>query len=654
MLDTRTPQTDLAGVIGTWIAVFLASVALLGIIGPVILLREIRSKYNRALNAVDDRQHRYISRGVRISKRSRIFRQINAPALSNPPELSREVLFRNDDAMEPASNTGWIMFALTLKAYNIRFPTGDELILENDQIWLPVHRLWILGFGLLGRYGFRTDRGRELASRNMRRLDYVGLEDNENEYSRYDANKRLHGATGSLKHVQNEEFDALYFSPNSRELRGSLRPDNVSLSELFWLAVGCIPAGNRVFDLSSYDEQRITDVDRKEQNGLNEVDIFPEIWREYNRREEIKNPGKNTFGGRNYTDEFAREAASDEEEEQGSGLLGCSFFRFEALKVTRPESRFIAWARAMGCETADLLLMEKQTISADEESETLLAQDDQSSWLQVDSLYWHAAAGKKILIWRSDVHCMALALLLLPWSPQHFLFGSVRGRFGHELLCRASVNLSTLMAAARRSVQGWDLPTDQKMLLSNVIEELDNYTSQTSGSRSDIYKEWRLWKSMDRSRSKAHYALDSALSSASQSALIIRNAIGILYLSSTSFRQIVGELAQNVSLSRSCTAEVDMTSNVFRISSPKHEAQQYRLEFAEVFLGEKILPSTVNVSYQELLLSCLKACGRSEWFREHIQSSGLLELVEMLRDTALVATSYQPALRRRRARPATK
>lgn len=245
---------------------------------------------------------------------------------------------------------------------------------------------------------------------------------------------------------------------------------------------------------------------------------------------------------------------------------------------------------------------------------------------------------------------MALALL---WSPQHFLFGSVRGRFGHELLCRASVNLSALMAATRGLVQSWDLPTDRKTLLSKAIEELGNYTSQTSGSRRDIYKEWRLWRSMDRSKSKAHYALDAALSSASQSAPIIRNVMGILYLTSKAFRQYVEELALDVSLSKGCVVEVDMTSNVVRISSPKHKAQQYRLVFTEVFLGDKLLPSTVNVSYRELLLSCLKACGRSEWFREHIQSSGLLELIEMLRDTALVATPYQPALGQRRIWPAT-
>jgi hypothetical protein len=639
MLETRTPQTDLAGAIGTWVAVFLALVALLGIIGPVILLRETRSKYNQALNAVDDRQHRYISKGVWIRKGARIFRQINAPALSKPPELSRQVLSRNDNAMEPTSNTGWIMFALTLKAYNIRFPTGDELTVEEDQIWLPVHSLWILAFGLLGRYGFRADRGRELAGRNMRRLDYVGLEDNENEYSPYEDKNRLHGATGSLQHVRKDQFNALYFNPHSKELRGSLRPDNVSLSELFWLAVGCIPAGNRVFDLSAYDEKRITDVDRIEQGVLDEVGVFPEIWQECERLQKIKK---------------GRKKAEEEEEDEGkegTGLLGCSFFRFEALRVTRPESKFIEWAQAMGCKTADLLVMEKQTISADEEAQALLTQAHQSSWIQVDSLYWHAATSKNIFIWRSDIHCMALALLLLPWSPQHFLFGSVRGRFGHELLCRASVNLSTLMAATRGPVQSWNLPTDQKTLLSKAMEELGNYMSQTSGSRRDIYKEWRLWRSMDRRKSKAHYALDAALSSTSQSAPIIRNVIGILYLTSRAFRQYVEELALDVSLSKGCVVEVDMNSNVVRISSPKHEAQQYRLVFTEVFLGHKLLPSTVKVSYRELLLSCLKACGRSEWFRQHIQSSGLLELVEMLGDTALVATPYQPALRGRRARP---
>lgn len=42
-------STDLVGVIGTWVAVALALIALLGIIGPVLVWRAVRAEKTRAL-----------------------------------------------------------------------------------------------------------------------------------------------------------------------------------------------------------------------------------------------------------------------------------------------------------------------------------------------------------------------------------------------------------------------------------------------------------------------------------------------------------------------------------------------------------------------------------------------------------------------------
>ena len=53
-------STELAGVIGTWVAVSLALIALFGIIGPILLVKRAHSERNTALNSVDDKDHEFV------------------------------------------------------------------------------------------------------------------------------------------------------------------------------------------------------------------------------------------------------------------------------------------------------------------------------------------------------------------------------------------------------------------------------------------------------------------------------------------------------------------------------------------------------------------------------------------------------------------
>jgi len=133
-----------------------------------------------------------------------------------------------------------------------------------------VNRLWILVFDLLGRYGDRDDRGHAVSGRNAARLDH------ELDCTREDG---LYGSTGVLRHVRGtdrEDLERVYFCANGKVLRGSLRPDNVPLSTLFWLSVGCLPAGKgRVFDLAGFQgryESRF-----KDRGRVNRAD--EEAWR---------------------------------------------------------------------------------------------------------------------------------------------------------------------------------------------------------------------------------------------------------------------------------------------------------------------------------------------------------------------------------------
>jgi hypothetical protein len=56
----------LAGTIGTWVAVFIAVVALAGILPAYLLYKKSRTEIVQALALVDDPTHSFISGGIRL------------------------------------------------------------------------------------------------------------------------------------------------------------------------------------------------------------------------------------------------------------------------------------------------------------------------------------------------------------------------------------------------------------------------------------------------------------------------------------------------------------------------------------------------------------------------------------------------------------
>ena len=146
-----TEGTDLAGVIGTWVAVSLALIALFGIVTPILLMRRARDERRVALSRIDDESKEIVHPGIKIPFLPVIARTIHAPNLQAPHKLAGQVLSRDDRPLDRKhSVTSWVMFTRTLKAYNIPQQTNGNLLTAGGFSRLPVHRLWIFTVGLLG------------------------------------------------------------------------------------------------------------------------------------------------------------------------------------------------------------------------------------------------------------------------------------------------------------------------------------------------------------------------------------------------------------------------------------------------------------------------------------------------------------------------
>ncbi|KAF4456640.1 FAD dependent oxidoreductase [Fusarium austroafricanum] len=286
-------NTDLAGAIGTWVAVALAFVALIGIATPWILLRESRSERFQAINAADSQSKRYIRDGFRLRNGRKYFQTVKVPILLEPPKPDLPVELDESLSINSlSSGTGWVNLAATLEAYAPKIPKGDKLVILQGESWLPVHRFWILDLGLLGRYGKRRDRGISIRQSNATRLmiESQGLHsDHQNMY---------YGLTGKLfwAPVQPElaplaafTMDKVYFRLHSIECRTALFPDLMPKSLLFWLAMGCLPVDtedpttsrHRVFDLAQFRPSL------RARRRKRESDDMPQLFR-YKHRKGLK------------------------------------------------------------------------------------------------------------------------------------------------------------------------------------------------------------------------------------------------------------------------------------------------------------------------------------------------------------------------------
>ncbi|KAI9712066.1 MAG: hypothetical protein M1820_001775 [Bogoriella megaspora] len=246
-----TGGTDIASLIGTWIAAAVAVIALVGIWGPLRAIYQQRSDYALSLKAIDDPEKEVIVWGFNSSFTPSPFRKVKIPDLIQPPSLRGGQVLRDESVLDQfSSRTGWLMFARMPKAYKLQYQaTGNLRMTPRGGSAIPVHNLWILVIGLLGRYGHRRDEGRTIGHLSGR-LDHRGLLEDKGEEAQYDPTI-LYGVTGRLQFSPKIDAGTLYFKPHDHMSRGQLYPDGVPFETLFWLSLACMPLQDgRIFDIS--------------------------------------------------------------------------------------------------------------------------------------------------------------------------------------------------------------------------------------------------------------------------------------------------------------------------------------------------------------------------------------------------------------------
>lgn len=234
---------NLLGVIGTWVAVLLAIIALAGIIPAYILYRESQTDRYEALSLIDDRPHEYISKGIALLPGRRFFRSIKVPNLVEPPKLTateeapKLIIKRECDFLDhegSPSLTSWINFATLLRAYGISPSRDGKLKIAGTEALLPIHRSWILLLGLVDRYGHRKDSGLFVE------------EPSDPEWSAFSSDA-LYGLSGVLERIRPGR-DRICFRMHSvahmRSMPSYIAAEDISPRNLFFLYLGYLPASD--------------------------------------------------------------------------------------------------------------------------------------------------------------------------------------------------------------------------------------------------------------------------------------------------------------------------------------------------------------------------------------------------------------------------
>lgn len=272
------PDTlDLAGVIGTWVAVFLALVALLALLPAYILYRRSRSQVAKALFKVNDPSQTFVSNVFLFGFLLR--QNVRVPDLRNPPDLS---IFQNakleldikslaSKTGAQKSTTGWIEFAQIITAIfpDVKYGGSSLLAFNDERASLPVHKTWLLALGILHRYSVRKDYGLPLGAA-------IQDESRDGAFSS--------GLSGYLNIARFQDQDGMELSRETRmeslqmpkltritfkmhglsSLHKSLKQDPLTLGALAVLFAGYIDGGQGQFFTGTIRHQYRTTYDNRD------------------------------------------------------------------------------------------------------------------------------------------------------------------------------------------------------------------------------------------------------------------------------------------------------------------------------------------------------------------------------------------------------
>jgi hypothetical protein len=636
----------IAGVVGTWIAVAIALIALVGIVTPMLIFWHRRSERYKALIAVDAVQTHYVEK----SWRTMFFLRMKVPALKDPPNIEKIPLRVSKRTSLPVktSSTGWVNFASALEIYTLRpkLPRQKDLVITEEQTWLPVHKLWILAFGLLGRYSHREDHGIAPHKRNTWRLAVEEDSSNYDEERQHfqspegEAIDMLEGLTGCLWWIGSrfvDDNDQVYFGRHSTADQQELMPDPTPLSTLFWLSLGCIPLvypEGYVYDLADFRQPYFSTTPNKDKSVPGFYRYRPRSIQPSDYSSKVaKAMGASIHrvwcieqhSGRKERESDERESVKEESNQQWINEHGLDREERESPGLGIQEVKKQNVDEQKRGDEDGHHEQERQNLRARNPS----LEKTQKDWVQslTDRGYVH--------FWRTDVERLAYAIISLPLSPQGFLFG--QGRHFPNF---------------NNPGQLWDLI--DLIVRSRLVGVTEEEMAQIRTVSELSYEDEDTRIKFSRSRMATFYKCDQTIQRRNWAIpQIVRDIVGVLTLTSG----LMLDILNGIDAKKAVCLEVNTEAQSVRMFSSNNghdmTIAEHHLAIEDIFNPELLdeLDGTFRSTLQQqtdIILTCLHASIRERMVRGQLSSECLINTFKKMGDIVHVSSRIQvPRIRQR-------
>lgn len=642
-----------AGVVSTWVAVAIALVALVGIVTPILIFWHRRSDRYKALVAVDAVQTHYVEK----SWKTMFFLRMSVPALKEPPNVEKIPLRVSKYTSLPVktSSTGWVNFASALEIYTLqpKLPRRKDLVIAEEQTWLPVHKLWILAFGLLGRYSYRKDHGTASHKRNAWRLEVE--EDSSNideerqhfQSSREEYTDLLDGLTGYIWWIgsySNYGNDNVYFGRHSTADQQELTPDPTPLSTLFWLSMGCIPLvypKGYVYDLADFRPP----YDSTKGDMENSVDSFYRYKLQIIQPSDYMNKVAKATGASTHTlwriekysgpkerESDERESVKEKSNKQWINEVGSTREEMESPRLEDQEVKKRNIVDRKGEDEDDHHERERHNLRARNPINRT-----QKDWVQTvtNQGYVH--------FWRTDIDKLAYAVISLPLGPQGFLFSQTRHFPNFNYPGQLWSLIELIVPSGLVGVTEKEMKEIKKV--GKLPVEDDNTRLEFRRHRmATLYKCHQTIQQRD-------WAIPQ----------IVRDIIGVLTLTSG----FMSDVLNSMEAKKTVCLEVNAEAEIVRMYSSNNGHDpiigEYYLAFARIFDRETLCDELDDIfrstpqQQTDIILTCLSASLQERMVRGQLSSEFLINTFKKMGDIVHVSSRIQiPRLRRRPQRVGVK
>ena len=621
---------DIASVIGTWVAAFVAILALIGIIGPILIWRASRTERHLAIAAVDDDNHTFISRGVHAGPRIWLLQRMRAPLLDKAPASFEQSISLSLDAVkEPISSTNWVQFGILLQAYGVDYRTGDRIEIRNRKTHLPVHKFWILFLGLKGRYGERRDlarlrsgiRGVVFAAprepRRQNRRRYSPTPEDVSDEERQVIIRRslspprermvrpiyepLFGVTGNIKGgaiAGDDHITALKFQLAPLNDLRKLAPDVLPSKEIFLLSVGCIRLHSGGY--CSLLENEMAADNESSDDSDHQAPIV-------SRRDPPTRPSR-------------PRARRYDRERYHAGLDA-----YELVLADEFDAAFVEKAKTFDADREQLKVLSRvkysRLLSADLEAyKGMTDVPAESPWIRLSSEESHR---EEAFIARADAQEMAYSLLQILWHPESYLLGSSRHAIGMRLLTNTASRFHRVAERISKGIRSVGLGNAERTRLQEVLEPAIRKAEKDT---------------VDRTTTTAVYKLDQVLDELGQrdDKLIIDRMVSVLMLTNEEFQELFYQSLRHLQVTSESVVQVDLRAATIKIPAAFGFTQTFALDLDRMYPSQDRSHDTQNVPYAAVVLAALKGCLRSYMLSQCFDSGPLLKMIDQCSDVMLL------------------